>query len=766
MNTPTTGSSRLKIADAVEEAENQLIDELEARARRTEAWPWQAVGLRGRLRALVRSLVETLRLGRAEHGGSIVDSIGDVDTLERGLLCACLVERVEQGRLSASPAELVLISRWVWTAERARVSEENRRLRALLDRVDDDAALLGPEARVLYVNRRAAQSLRDEVGVAPENIVGKTPSELGVPEDLVIGGSPERMLEIARAGDSFEVVAAGRTKENNLSAIYGPEGDVAAVALVVKDIHERTLAHRRVEVLDKLARHIGTVEYDELAEALANVPVPHLADWCMVNIIDDAQIRQTFLANHDPAKTSIRDALAREGSLQWDRHPLWQEMLTGGFQLLHQVHDDLVRKVTNSEEQYKLVSALGIQSVMVLPLTSRGRIAGLVTFAYTTESGRRYGRDDFLLAEELAVHAAHMIENARLMKELRLSEARFRVALSGARTMVYAQDRSLRYVWYYNPMVPGSHVGDTHEDAFPPEEAAFLTKMKQHVLDTGESLYDEADLKLKGDERRHYRMAAEPLRNRSGKIVGVTGAATDITEQQRTRVALTEEVAFREQIMGVLCHDLRNPVCAISMADGLLLRDGALPASIRDSLLRIQRSADRITNMIDALFDFTRTRFLGGLPVSRVPVDLSKIAQGVIDEFRDAQPDREVRLEVRGDPRGAWDPGRIAQAISNLVGNAVAYGARATPVRVTIDSDSADATLKINNAGPPIPDALMPILFEPFRRGTQQRATRSGLGLGLYIVRQIVSAHRGTIGVTSTLDEGTTFVVTLPRAVA
>ena len=105
---------------------------------------------------------------------------------------------------------------------------------------------------------------------------------------------------------------------------------------------------------------------------------------------------------------------------------------------------------------------------MVVPLVSRGQITGIMTFAYTTESGRRYGRDDPPVAEEVALHAAHTFENTRLMKDLKASETRFRIALAGARTAVYEQDTSLRYVWHYNPLLRNDLFGKTDEHVCPP----------------------------------------------------------------------------------------------------------------------------------------------------------------------------------------------------------------------------------------------------------------------------------------------------------
>src|SRR5262249_5923899 len=156
--------------------------------------------------------------------------------------------------------------------------------------------------------------------------------------------------------------------------------------------------------------------------------------------------------HRDPSKTFLRTAIMN-AIPTWSHHPLWQEMMTGGFQLLTELSDDLLHRLTTTDEQYRLLTQVGIQSLLVVPLVSRARITCIITCAYTTQSGRRYGRDDPGLAEELALYAAQAFENARLMKELKSTEARFRIALAGARTAVYEQDASLRYVWFYDPLL-------------------------------------------------------------------------------------------------------------------------------------------------------------------------------------------------------------------------------------------------------------------------------------------------------------------------
>jgi signal transduction histidine kinase len=216
--------------------------------------------------------------------------------------------------------------------------------------------------------------------------------------------------------------------------------------------------------------------------------------------------------------------------------------------------------------------------------------------------------------------------------------------------------------------------------------------------------------------------------------------------------------------MGILGHDLRNPLNTVIVTSDRLLRgQGGAAADERASMLRIRRAAGRMQEMIETLLDFTRARFTGQVPVSRAAIDLGEISGTTIDELRTIWPDNRIELEVHGDPRGEWDPARMSQTVANLVTNAIAYGGPGHSVRVSVDDAGPDVELKVHNEGPPIPPDVMKVIFEPFRRGAAEDRSPGGLGLGLYIVKEIVNAHSGSIGVDSTERDGTTFTLHLPR---
>lgn len=241
----------------------------------------------------------------------------------------------------------------------------------------------------------------------------------------------------------------------------------------------------------------------------------------------------------------------------------------------------------------------------------------------------------------------------------------------------------------------------------------------------------------------------------TGAVREWIGMITDVSDRVRVELA-------REQFIGILGHDLRNPLTAIQMAVEVL---GDLPDPYAPVVARAARSAQRIEAMIRDLLDFARGRLAGGIPIAPRPCDLRVICDAVVQEMQQAHPARAIRFEGAGDLRGDWDPDRVEQVVSNLVGNAVTHGIGS--VRVTGRDDGAEVVTTVHNQGPAIPAAVIPILFEPFKRAAADAdgATSQGLGLGLYIASEIVHAHGAAISVASKEGEGTTFTIRWPRRV-
>jgi signal transduction histidine kinase len=752
------------LAEALETARPTVLAEVEQVANATDGLSSRALGRSERLGALLTHLIDTLKRGAVNDQVATLPARNEaVEGREREVLQRYVLDRIAASEYPASARDTAVVGAWPSAVERARLRERIRELMVLLSRVEECAALLGPDGRVLYVNDRAGRLLHAASGVPADELVGKTIEGLALPADFGLPCAPARILSLGRMRQECDTIIAGRAQENQFDAIYAADGSIEAVALVIREVQAQKVAITRLKLLSRISALVGTMEYDEAAEALAHVPVPDLADWCAVSIVEGKQIRQTYIAQRDPALAHVRQALLQLAE-SVDRHPLWANLFTGGYQLLSEVTDDLIRRLAVGQDVYNTLSQLQIRSLMVMPIVWGAQIVGIITLAYTSESARRYSRDDPGLVEELAVHAADLLETARLMKQLKVSEARFHVALASAGTYVFEQDRALRYRYYYDPVTSTTSVGMTQDDMYPPDEAARLAELKRRVLETGEGVLEEIDLTRSDGERRHYREAVEAMRDGEGRIVGVIGAATDISEEDRARRQLSDMLEVRERMTGVLAHDLRSPLSTIKLSNHALLERGDLPADLRSQVVRTEHAACRMEEMIAVLIDFTQARFHGRIPISPVSVDFGELATGVIEDAKITCPECKIELEVRGDGHGTWDPGRLAEIVSNLLNNALAYGDSKRPVSVIVDGTGEEAvTLSLHNEGPPIPSDVMPVLFEPFRRGTESRSGH-GLGLGLYIAQQLVQEHHGTISVKSTVQEGTTLTIDFPRS--
>jgi signal transduction histidine kinase len=230
--------------------------------------------------------------------------------------------------------------------------------------------------------------------------------------------------------------------------------------------------------------------------------------------------------------------------------------------------------------------------------------------------------------------------------------------------------------------------------------------------------------------------------------------------QREERARRDERDKMKDLFLGAVGHDLRNPLNALTLAARMM--STAPPCGVdahEKQPPRIERAVWRMVRIVEDLLDLTRDKFAGGIPVEAQPVDLADVCRAAVDELRIANPESSIDLQVAGDACGEWDAGRIARVVSNLAANAIRHGARGA-ARVRLRGDADGVTIAVHNEGPPIAAELLPHLFEPFRRGD---TSSHGLGLGLYIVRETVRAHGGSVEVASTAADGTTFTVTLPK---
>jgi signal transduction histidine kinase len=229
--------------------------------------------------------------------------------------------------------------------------------------------------------------------------------------------------------------------------------------------------------------------------------------------------------------------------------------------------------------------------------------------------------------------------------------------------------------------------------------------------------------------------------------------------EQRARAEASRVGVLQERLLAVVGHDLRTPLTAITMSAAMLQRRGGLTPDQAVAVARIDQGAARMAALIQDLLDLSRVRQGLGLALRPGQADLAALAREAVHEQEAAGEPGRMALSAEGDTVLAGDGARLAQVLSNLLGNALRHGA-GTPVRVSLLGREDEVVLRVENGGPPIPAALLPHVFEPFRHGGGAGAS---VGLGLFIVHEIVRAHGGEVAVRSDAAEGTCVTVRLPR---
>jgi signal transduction histidine kinase len=222
----------------------------------------------------------------------------------------------------------------------------------------------------------------------------------------------------------------------------------------------------------------------------------------------------------------------------------------------------------------------------------------------------------------------------------------------------------------------------------------------------------------------------------------------------------------REMFLAILGHDLRNPLNSISMSAQLASMWAESDSEFRDAISQIESSVKTMSGLISDLMDFATTRLGTGMPLVISSVNLKVLSSEVLTEFKAANPSRTFQFETRGDLTCSCDGARVRQVISNFLGNALAHGSKEDDIEFSLTAEGQGIILTVRNQGSPIAPDLLPNIFDPMVRNTssdaQQRRRPGSVGLGLYIAHDIVTAHGGTIDVTSTIESGTIFTVRLP----
>ena len=488
-----------------------------------------------------------------------------------------------------------------------------------------------------------------------------------------------------------------------------PDGKVIYAINFFRDVTEEIRdGHQRAFLLRAVDEMSSSLDYEKTLATVARLAVPVLADWCAIDLADGGKTRRLAVAHVDPAKlTFVAELERRYPSDPRSRTGVPEILRTGKAELIPHIPRELLTAAAVDEEHLRLIDQLQLGSYVGVPLKVRGQVIGALTMVMA-ESNRRYSQRDLELAQALADRAALAIDNARMFRELETarglataqrdqSEERFSLMVGSVKdyAIFMLDPKGIITTWNAGAQLikgyrPEEIIG-RHFSCFYSKEEVLAGKCERELaIADQEGRFEEEGWRVRKDGSRFWaNVVITAVRDARGQLRGFAKVTRDLTERRRSegelavearrRLEAENQTRFAEMFIGILGHDLRNPLNAISIGAALIKRKGIADERV---LERILQSSERMSNMVGQLLDLTRTRLAGGIPIERTPAGLRTVVAGAIEELQLVYRDRDIRLATGEEIDGLWDTDRLAQVVSNLVGNALEHGAPDQPVTV------------------------------------------------------------------------------------
>lgn len=533
-------------------------------------------------------------------------------------------------------------------------------------------------------------------------------------------------------------------------------------------------AQKRFEFLAGASNVLASsLDYQTTLASVAELAVPHVADWCTIHILqEDGSVRQIAVAHVDPAK--VRWARELERRYPYDpnaRSGVPNVLRTGRSELTEHISDEMLVASAMDEHALQILRELGLHSAMTVPLQARGRTLGAITFV-SAESAHNYDETELALAEDLARRAAMVVDNSRLHREAQQAAA-VRAAIlaqitdglaiadsSGTITFINAAGRQILGIpdsasdIDTEELRTWSREGEPHSLAQSPLSRAVLH---------GETVINDEVHLQRAEGALILEASAAPVVAADGTRLGGVATFRDVTAQRDLE-------RQKDDFLSAAAHDLKTPLTTIKGLAQILRRRAARAQTpetetLLDGLQRIDSTSTRMADLINELLDVTRIHSSQPLDLILEPVDLVTLLRSLVDEQQHTTERHRLCMEVStSEILGLYDRSRLERALINILSNAITYSPRGGNVwvRLALSDDRARAVVQVQDQGLGIPAADLPRVFERFHRASNVAGAIPGTGIGLAGARQIIEEHAGTIDVQSDEGHGTTFTICLP----
>ncbi|MEH2370057.1 PAS domain S-box protein [Nostoc sp.] len=706
--------------------------------------------------------------------------------------------------------------------------ESEERFRAMFNQAAVGITLVGLDGRFLQIN----PALCEITGYSHEELIQMNFQEITHPDDLELDWENARRV-VAKEISGYSLEKRYIRKDGSIvwanltsSAVWDANGQPMYALGIIEDISHR----KRIEATQNFLVEASTLlaaslDYEITLENVANLAVPTLADLCIVDVFEeDWSSKQIAIAIADPTKLNILDEIRRRYRPKTKAKQLVRQLRLGISVFYPELSNSHLLQMSEDNEHLQLLQSLGIRSLMVIPVRSRGQLFGAISF-FTAESGRYYQQTDLALAEDIARRAATAIDNARLYQETQRSvnrtvllqkiTAAFSEALTpqqvadvvvnqgiaaleatgGSVVLLTEGNTTLKVVqaigypqtlintWTSFPLTAPNQIAETvrtGQPIFLENLAAMIARypdLADVVTVIANNAWASIPLIVEGKVIGALGLSFTPLQifneeDRGfmltlGQQCAQAIARAQLYEAEKTARAEAETAnRIKDEFLAVLSHELRTPLNPI-LGWAKLLRTRKFDEATKIRALEtIERNAKLQTQLIGDLLDVSRI-LQGKVRLNLHAVDLKIAIASALETVRLAAEAKSIQIQIilsNDIGKVLGDGDRLQQVMWNLLSNAVKFTPTDGLVEVRLEQVGLDAQIRVIDTGKGINPEFLPYVFDYFRQA-DAKTTRvfGGLGLGLAIVRHLVELHGGTVQAESLGEgQGATFTVKLP----